>query len=892
MYVYYDRAGNLKEIINEPVRSGDLYSKDILVYWDNHPSVNTFNAKVRTSDGTVENVELIPSQEVTLTIPYNQDRDLKFFKYNTPYSFFKYTPATTFPSGQTEVAFYFQYGGELSDEVLTNYRVVVLQILPFYVEETNDLTLGDNINQTQWSCLLNSLKMNNVRAYEDVPSSVELDNLGANSLIFNYGDNCVYKVILDPTYTPVSTDIEVDPYVLQLVAIMTPVSSEHPISADLVDDTDSVHKFVTAQDLDMIGKIPESFYTTGSGKDAPILTSSADITNTSSSVLGYAHRNNSVYINTLTGYVYAPKFYQNGVEVQDKLVSGSNIKTINGVSVLGSGDMTVTASAAWGSITGDITSQTDLQNALSGKQNTLVSGTNIKTINNTSVLGSGNVSVQPVVDATHPINADYVDTTDSTNKFVTASDITTWNGKQNALTFDTTPTQNSTNPVTSGGVYAAINSAISGVYTYRGTETPTEINQFIIADLNTGDVYNIDEDGTITLGDSNLPVKAGDNIVWDSASNRFEMLTGIVDLSGYQTLLSATNKLNPAYIATDSSNRFVTDSEKTTWSGKQNALTTQTAYTSQGSATKVPQITTNNLGQVTGITEVTITQPTVNNATLTITQNGVSKGTFTANASSDNTIALTDTTYTSQSAASGGTAVSLVTTGEKYTWNNKSTVSVSDTGTATDEVSYITINGTEKKLAGGYSFDTDANVISLVDDIFLDYPISVSVTNGTYTGASRIKKLGTATIVVSASSGYTLPDSITVSGASYTYSNGTITLSEPTGDVSVSVVCRASSYTVELTNSYGGYMNDAGVKYSTDGGTTWNNLGSRGNTSTTITLSNITQLQVTYQSSAVVMGSVYGYNGSSWVEISSAYITYDLTPYLGTYQKFSAQFDT
>lgn len=35
------------------------------------------------------------------------------------------------------------------------------------------------------------------------------------------------------------------------------------------------------------------------------------------------------------------------------------------------------------------------------------------------------------------------------------------------------------------------------------------------------------------------------------------------------------------------------------------------------------------------------------------------------------TIAATDTTYSSKTAASGGTAVSLVTTGEKYTWNNK-----------------------------------------------------------------------------------------------------------------------------------------------------------------------------------------------------------------------------
>ena len=44
----------------------------------------------------------------------------------------------------------------------------------------------------------------------------------------------------------------------------------------------------------------------------------------------------------------------------------------------------------------------------------------------------------------------------------------------------------------------------------------------------------------------------------------------------------------------------------TTIAGKQDKLTEQTAYTSKGTATKVPQITTNSLGQVTGITEVSI----------------------------------------------------------------------------------------------------------------------------------------------------------------------------------------------------------------------------------------------------------------------------------------------
>ena len=51
----------------------------------------------------------------------------------------------------------------------------------------------------------------------------------------------------------------------------------------------------------------------------------------------------------------------------------------------------------------------------------------------------------------------------------------------------------------------------------------------------------------------------------------------------------------------------------TALAGKQATLASQTAYTSKGSATKVPQITTNALGQVTGITEVTITQPDVSN---------------------------------------------------------------------------------------------------------------------------------------------------------------------------------------------------------------------------------------------------------------------------------------
>lgn len=59
------------------------------------------------------------------------------------------------------------------------------------------------------------------------------------------------------------------------------------------------------------------------------------------------------------------------VTVQAVLVSGTNIKTINSNSLLGSGNIAV--------------------------QEVLISGTNIKTINSTSLLGSGNIAVQAVL---------------------------------------------------------------------------------------------------------------------------------------------------------------------------------------------------------------------------------------------------------------------------------------------------------------------------------------------------------------------------------------------------------------------------------------------------------------------------------------------------------------
>ena len=49
---------------------------------------------------------------------------------------------------------------------------------------------------------------------------------------------------------------------------------------------------------------------------------------------------------------------------QEVLISGTNIKTVNGSSVLGAGDLVVSGSTAWGGITGTLASQTDLATRL------------------------------------------------------------------------------------------------------------------------------------------------------------------------------------------------------------------------------------------------------------------------------------------------------------------------------------------------------------------------------------------------------------------------------------------------------------------------------------------------------------------------------------------------
>ena len=83
------------------------------------------------------------------------------------------------------------------------------------------------------------------------------------------------------------------------------------------------------------------------------------------------------------------------IDLQTPLVSGTNIKTVNGDSMLGSGNISVQAPLVSGSTIKTINSESLMGSGNISVQPTLVSEVNIKTINGDSILGSGDLEISP-----------------------------------------------------------------------------------------------------------------------------------------------------------------------------------------------------------------------------------------------------------------------------------------------------------------------------------------------------------------------------------------------------------------------------------------------------------------------------------------------------------------
>lgn len=176
----------------------------------------------------------------------------------------------------------------------------------------------------------------------------------------------------------------------------------------------------------------------------------------------------------------------------------------------------------WGDITGSIANQSDLINALDAKQNVLT--------------------------------FDSTPTASSNNPVTSAGIKTALDTKQDTLTFDTTPTSGSTNPVTSGGIHTAVQATASNLATIESSTTASQAyseGDYLVL---SGQLYEVIADiasgETLTVGTNISVTTVGDEL---AALN-----TSVSRIRGVATLLTQrlTSTSNTKYTLSESVSNF------------------------------------------------------------------------------------------------------------------------------------------------------------------------------------------------------------------------------------------------------------------------------------------------------------------------------------------------
>lgn len=91
MYVYLDKNGTVKEIVNdEALRQASSNANTIYVYYEAYKEndISSVLAMYELPDGTILDESEVATSTIVGEIPYSAERDLKCFKYYTDYNFF------------------------------------------------------------------------------------------------------------------------------------------------------------------------------------------------------------------------------------------------------------------------------------------------------------------------------------------------------------------------------------------------------------------------------------------------------------------------------------------------------------------------------------------------------------------------------------------------------------------------------------------------------------------------------------------------------------------------------------------------------------------------------------------------------------------------------------
>lgn len=344
------------------------------------------------------------------------------------------------------------------------------------------------------------------------------------------------------------------------------------------------------------------------------------------------------------------------------------------------------------------------------KQDALTQGTGI------SITTSGGT-------ATISVDADSSPTSGSSKPVTSGGVYTALGNKQDTLTFDTTPTSSSTNPVTSGGIYSALTGNGISSLTDKGLSENdyTDTEKTKLSGIASGAQVNVLESvksgsTTFTITNKAVDIQSVDNLTnYYTTANTYNkteidaMVSAVYKPAGSVAFASlptlSASVLGNVYNVTDA---FTTTSDFVEGAGKSYPANTNVVVVNTGTNAS-PVYKFDVLSGFVDLSGYVPTSRTINNKALTsnITLTASDVGALPSTTTYVESVKSLDTTATTaqttsaseaisgtgtitlhkvsktgtysdlisapanETAASGGTTVSLVTTGEKYTWNSK-----------------------------------------------------------------------------------------------------------------------------------------------------------------------------------------------------------------------------
>lgn len=185
MYIYFDKNGTIKEVINdESIRRGSNDYNKIYCYLEGNPNIDDIWYLQKNPDGTLTNEVSFVDNIVKKSIPYDSKRDMKYFQDFEEYKFYVFTLSSSYLSQNGLVV--------ATIRVAENNTLWALGELTFNVQ-ANIVNSDNDITQSQYDYLLLTISS----YYSKTEIDNKLDLKADKSTTYNKTEINNYKKMWD-----------------------------------------------------------------------------------------------------------------------------------------------------------------------------------------------------------------------------------------------------------------------------------------------------------------------------------------------------------------------------------------------------------------------------------------------------------------------------------------------------------------------------------------------------------------------------------------------------------------------------------------------------------------------------------------------------------------------